>query len=352
MSKLNELFVSNINKAITAADVMSDINAKPMAYASIAHALAVYLQGNASIINLPQEHESVNTAGMDLGIQDRVEESTLNEGIEQLQANNQMVADAIDNAITGDQWTLPYDQHGIPYLNDEDFAIPERVLAYNNAMTPELEAKKQEIANAQGQAIMNEAPVAPVAEAPQPTAPAPQAPQAAPVAEYKQEHLDQLEAYKVSFDYTNNPAQLDTLYRNFTDGTSATLAEISPSTIEAFLFFIQDELAKARVRLQDWENSWLTKEGLNNLIAEAYQTPGATIDDYVGDGNIFWFLEYIELYNANAWLNSYKSEMPADQLNGYIRQYFDNPSLTIDNVNDTNVVGLYYFIEQSMAQTA
>jgi hypothetical protein len=352
MSKLNELFVNNINKAITAADVMSDINAKPMAYASIAHALAVYLQGNTSVINLPQEHEAVNATGIDLGTPEKVGESTLNEGIEQLQANNQKVAAAIDNAIAGDQWTLPYDQHGIPYLNDEDFAIPERVLAYNNAMTPELEAKKQEIANAQGQAIMNEAPVAPVAEAPQATAPAP-APQAtAPVAEYKQEHLDQLEAYKVSFDYANNPAQLDTLYHNFTDGTSATLAEINPSTIEAFLYFIQDELAKARVRLQEWENSWLTKEGLNNLIAEAYQTPGATIDTYVSDGNIFWFLDCVELYNANAWLNSYKAEMSADQLNGYVRQYFDNATLTIDNIDDTNVVGLIYFIQQSMAQTA
>lgn len=352
MSKLNELFVNSINKAVTAADVMSDINAKPIAYASIAHAIAVYLQGNTPTINLPQEHDGISNVGKDLGTPEKISEVTLNEGIEQLQANNQKVADAINNAITGDQWTLPYDENGIPYLNDEDFTIPERVLAYNNAMTPELEAKKQEIANASGQAVMNETPVAPTAPIPQQTTTSALQATPAPDVEFKQEHLDQLEAYKVAFDYANNPAQLDNLYHNFTDGTLTTLAEISPSTIEAFLFFIQDELAKARVELEAWANSWLTKEGLDNLIAEAYQTPGATIDTYVHDGNIFWFLEYVKLYEANAWLNSFKSDMSAEQLNGYVRQYFDDNTLTIANIDDTNVVGFIYFIRQSMAQTA
>lgn len=333
MSKLNELFVNSINKAVTAADVMSDINAKPMAYASIAHAIAVYLQGEGVV-------KSVDTST----------NTSINDDLAELQANNEKVATAIDNAIEGKvEWTLPYDENGIPYLNDEDFTDPQKVLAYQNAMTPELEAKKQEIANAQGQAVMNETVTAPVAQAPQATA---SAPQVAPVVEYKQEHLDQLEAYKVTFDYANNPAQLDTLYYNFTDGTSTTLAEISPSTIEAFLFFIQDELAKAKTKLEEWKASWLTKEGLDNLIAEAYQTPGATVDTYVHDGNIFWFLEYIELYSANAWLNSFKSEMSADQLNGYVKQYFDDNTLTIDNIDDTNVVGFIYFIQQSMPQTA
>lgn len=343
MSKLNELFVDSINKAVTAADVMSDINAKPMAYASIAHAIAVYLQGDKAT--------TVVTA-----VEDVKEDTTkeIKDDLKELQSKNEMVSNAINETIN-EEWTLPYDENGIPYLNDEDFSDPQKVLAYQNAMTPEMEAKKQEIINAQGQEILNETanePVAaPVASAPAP-APTPAAPQQEEVVEFKQEHLDQLEAYKAAFDYYNNPTQLDNLYHNYTDGISSTLNDITPATIEAFLYFIQEELAKAKEALEGWKASWITKEGLDNLIADAYQAPGATIDEYVHDGNIFWFLEYVELYNANAWLNVYRTDVDANTLNEYVKQYFDDATLTIDNIDDTNVVGFIYFIQQSMAQTA
>lgn len=339
MSKLNELFVDSINKAVTAADVMSDINAKPMAYASIAHAIAVYLQGDKTT-TVVTAVENTN--------------KEIKDDLKELQSKNEMVSNAINETIN-EEWTLPYDENGIPYLNDEDFSDPQKVLAYQNAMTPEMEAKKQEIINAQGQEILNETanePVAaPVASAPAP-APTPAAPQQEKVVEFKQEHLDQLEAYKVAFDYYNNPTQLDNLYHNYTDGISSTLNDITPATIEAFLYFIQEELAKAKEALEGWKASWITKEGLDNLIADAYQAPGATIDEYVHDGNIFWFLEYVELYNANAWLNVYRTDVDANTLNEYVKQYFDDATLTIDNIDDTNVVGFIYFIQQSMSQTA
>lgn len=327
MSKLNEIFVDSINKAVTAADVMSDINAKPVAFASIAHAIAVYLQGNGTEITV---QGSVNT------------------DLAQLQANNEKVANAINNVVAEDTWTLPYDDNGIPYLNDADFADPQKVLAYQNAMTPELEAKKKEIEQIQGQAVLNEGTsTAPATSAPKPVAPTAQA----PVKEFNPEHLAQLENYKAVFDYTNNPTQLDNLFLNFTSGT-ATLAEVTPETLEVFLTFIQEELAKAKEALEGWKASWITKEGLDRLIAEAYQAPGVTIDEYVHDGNIFWFLEYIELYNANAWFGSYQNDIAADTLNNYVKQYFDDNTLTVANINDENIVGFIYFVQESLSQTA
>ena len=341
MNKLNEIFVESINKAVMSADVMTDINQKPSAYAAIAHAIAVYLKG-ATIENASVE----------------AEKNSLEEELTNLQAENDKVSTAIEETIVShveeatkqaDEWTLPYDENGIPYLNQEDFAIGERVIAYENALTPEIKAKKRELEIAQGQAILNEdSNATETVQAQEQDNVQPQVEQ--PAAEVSAELIAKLEEQKTKFGYNENPQILDNLYHNFTDGVHEGLANINPQIIEAFLLFIQDELNKAYTTLESWKNSWITKEGLDALLSNAYGVQGATIETYVSDANIFWFLEYIELYNANAWLNTYKQQYDATTMNKFAQQYLEDTSVTIDNINDTNVVGFVYYIQSSLQQ--
>lgn len=351
MSKLYELFVDNINKAITAADVMNDTNTKPMAYASIAQAIAIYLNGEKTIAT----NEDISTAVESIpAINNEID---VHEEALRLSEKNKEVIKAIDEAIASKpSWELPYDENGIPYLNDEDFADPQKVLAYENAMTPEIQAKKREIEIAQGNAVLNEttesapAPVAPAPVAPTPTVPTAQEPEQN---NFSQEDLNELENYKSVFDYANNPNQLDNLYHNFTDGVYSTLADITPATLNAFLIFIKEELAKAFEAIEGWKASWITKEGLDALISQAYGVEGATIEEYLHEGNVFWFLEYVELYNANAYFNSYvNGEIDINTLNNYVKQYFEDNTLTIDCITDENVVGFVHFIQSLAVQTA
>lgn len=343
MNKLNEIFVESINKAVMSADVMTDINQKPSAYAAIAHAIAVYLK----VTNI--ENVSIET-----------EKNSLEEELTNLQAENDKVSTAIEETIVShveeatkqaDEWTLPYDENGIPYLNQEDFAIGERVITYENALTPEIKAKKRELEIAQGQAILNEDSNA--TETVQEQAQEQDNVQSQveqPAAEVSAELIAKLEEQKTKFGYNENPQILDNLYHNFTDGVHEGLANINPQIIEAFLLFIQDELNKAYTTLESWKNSWITKEGLDALLSNAYGVQGATIETYVSDANIFWFLEYIELYNANAWVNTYKQQYDATTMNKFAQQYLEDTSVTIDNINDTNVVGFVYYIQSSLQQ--
>lgn len=345
MNKLNEIFVESINKAVMSADVMTDINQKPSAYAAIAHAIAVYLKGT-TIENVLVE----------------AEKNSVEEELANLQAENAKVSTAIEETIVShieeeikqtDEWTLPYDEHGIPYLNQEDFAIGERVIAYENALTPEIKAKKRELEIAQGQAVLNEdlnateTQVEQVQEAAQENV---QSQVEQPTVEANAELIAKLEEQKARFGYNENPQILDNLYHNFTDGVHEGLANINPQIIEAFLLFIQDELNKAYTTLEAWKNSWITKEGLDALLSSAYGVQGATIETYVSDANIFWFLEYIELYNANAWVNTYKQQYDTATMNRFAQQYLEDTSVTIDNINDTNVVGFVYYIQSSLQQ--
>ena len=322
MKKLDEIFVNSINKAITSADVMTDINQKPMAYAAIAKALAIYLGNNKSNNECNNVVEPVNV------------ESAKTEPVNKEEEKG---------------WQLSYDENGIPFLKDEEFADPAKVLAYENAMTPELRAKKEKIEAEKGAQVLSEnnsTQAAPVAE--QQVEQQPQDQQM----EYKKEHLDALEQYKTSFNYLVDPSQLDKLYHNFTNGTHSTLADLTPGTIEPFIYFIKEQLSLAYQSLETWKNSWITKEGLDNLIAQAYGVEGATIETYIQDGNIFWFLEYVSQYNANAWFNTYKTNLKEDELRSYVQKYLEDSNATIDDINDQNVVGFIYFIQQTTAEIA
>lgn len=357
MSKMKELFVDNINKAMGAADLMNDVNSKPMAYAAIAHALAVYLNGEmasgetiTASIPVATEEEATKEE-LTAPVEPTKKEEPVNEVQEEalrLSEKNKEIIKAIDEAIAKQPaWELPYDENGIPYLNDEDFAIPERVMAYENALTPEILEKRREIEIAQGNALMNELNGAETQEAPAPVAPVSEEP-----VEFVQEELDSLEAYKTTFDYANNPAHLDNLYHNFTDGVHSSLADLSPKTLNPFLIYIKEELAKAYASVEEWKSSWITKEGLDALISQAYGVEGATIEQYLHDGNVFWFIGYVELYNANAWLNSYEQSLGREVLDDYAKQFFEDSSLSLANINDENVIGFVQFIQGITAQTA
>ena len=125
------------------------------------------------------------------------------------------------------------------------------------------------------------------------------------------------------------------------------------ATLNAFLIFIKEELAKAFEAIEGWKASWITKEGLDALISQAYGVEGATIEEYLHEGNVFWFLEYVELYNANAYFNSYvNGEIDINTLNNYVKQYFEDNTLTIDCITDENVVGFVHFIQSLAVQTA
>lgn len=356
LSKLNELFVESINMALMNAEVIADKYQKSMAYATTAQALAVYLNGSTEPVQGTAEFPAFNIpvaepVKTENEISSEVEEEAL-----RLSEKNKEVIKALDEAIKktsepvaeetqAPAWELPYDENGIPYLNSEDFSDPHKVMAYENAMTPEIMEKKRAIEVAQGEAVLNEMSDATSVT---PTAPAIQSP-----VEFKQEDLDALEGYKVNFDYVNDPSQLDMLYHNFTDGVFSSLNDITPETIEAFLSFIKMELSKAYEEVEGWKNSWITKEGLDNLISGAYGVEGATIEQYLHDGNVFWFVEYIKLYNANAYFNSYvQGEIDKITLNNYVKQYFDDNTLTVDCITDENVVGFVYFVQESLSQTA
>lgn len=361
MSNLHKLFEENINNAIISAGVMTDVNQKPMAFAAIAQALATFLQGSNTIAttNTDEPTNEVSNELEELQKKNKEVATAINETITKTEEKaepqsapepvaEQKVAPApIENPApvepAKDEWVLPVDEHGIPYLNQEDFAVAERVLAYEAAMTPEIQAKKRELEIAAGQKVLNET----TTEISAPAAIAP-----APTKEFTPEQLQELENYKATFDYANNPTILDNLYLNFTAGVQKTLAELTPDTAEAFLHFIKDELAKAYTAIEAWKSSWLTKEGLDKLIAEAYQEPNATLETHLYDGNIFWFLEHVELYNANSWLNYYKQNMSVEQLNAYVAQCYEDSSLTIDSITDEFVVGFVNFIQQVQQQTA
>ena len=129
---------------------MNDTNTKPMAYASIAQAIAIYLNGEKTIAT----NEDISTAVESIpAINNEID---VHEEALRLSEKNKEVIKAIDEAIASKpSWELPYDENGIPYLNDEDFADPQKILAYENAMTPEIQAKKREIEIAQGNAVLN-----------------------------------------------------------------------------------------------------------------------------------------------------------------------------------------------------
>lgn len=362
MSKLNELFVDSINKALTNAELVNDKYQKSMAYATTAHALAVYLNGKTGSTEiLPKTEETVEpiqmstvkaevqSATTNVEEQPAISQETQNEAL-RLSERNKEVIQAIDNAIKNtdnaagkDEWTLQFDENGIPFLNEEDHAYADRVMAYTNAMTPELEAKKRELEVAAGQTVLQE------------TNPVNQDLQDKAIMVEKQEietNMRKLDEYKVSFGYAQDPTQLNNLYHNFTSGVCSNLDDITPEVLDAFLLFIKEELAKAYAKVEEWKNSWIGVEGLNSLLAAAYQTEGATMETHLHDGNVFWFCEHIELYNANAWLNSYKSQTDKITLNKWVKDAFDNENLTVDNIDDTNVVAFIYYVQSLTAQSA
>ena len=298
MTKLNELFVDNINKAITSADVMSDINKKPIAYATIAQAIAIYLNKNSSSL-----------------------------------------CDNTDNNIVdnSEEWKLPYDENGVPYLNEEDFSDPDKVLAYNNALIEKTsnieninnEEKEEDIENITKENkkdIENNT--------------------------NKEEIENKINDYKDKFNYNEDPSCLDNLYCNFTNGVYNTLNEADENTLEPFVYFLDTELKRAQDELVEWQNSWIGKEGLDKLIAEAYQDENATIETHINCSNIFQFLSYVSLYNANSWLESYKQQFDNDTLNNYAKKYLDNSNVTIEDINESNIVGFVYFIQKSLEETA
>lgn len=358
MNELKELFVKNVNNAMKYADVIADSYQKSMAYATTAQALAIYLSKSNELVQNNAELSALNAPD------EPVKAEKINNGVEEealrLSERNKEVIKALDEAIKktsepvaeetqAPAWELPYDENGIPYLNSEDFSDPHKVMAYENAMTPEIIEKKRAIEVAQGEAVLNEMSNA------LPKAPATPSPQQEPVEfiEFEQKDLDELESYKVNFNYANDPSQLDMLYHNFTDGVFSSLNDITPETIGAFLSFIKVELSKAYEEIEYWKNSWITKEGLDNLISAAYGVEGATIEQYLHDGIVFWFIDHVRLYNANAYFNSYvQGGIDKITLNNYVKQYFDDNTLTIDCITDENVVGFVYFVQESLAQTA
>lgn len=356
MSKLDTLFVENINKAVKATELMTDLNQKPMAYAAISQALATYLSSNGSTKSESETEEVVD--------------NNIKEDMTNLIKENEKVSNAINETInqvegnkkpeikqnTEPAWQLPYDENGIPYLVDADYIHPERVLAYNNAMTPELEAKKREIEKAQGEAVLNEdlsasAPKpevkAPEAQKPEIQKPATQDPKVLTA-----EQKAKLEEIKVNFCYMDDSSILDNLYFNFTSGISKSVTELTGDVADTFFVFIQDELAKAYQEVEQWKASWITKEGLDALISQAYGVEGGTIEEYLFDGNVFWFLEHVALYNANSWLSSYKQDWAPEMLDSYVKQCFENTDMTIDNIDDSNVVAFVYYVQQATQQSA
>lgn len=360
MSKLNELFVESINMALMNAELIGDKYQKSMAYATTAQALAVYLKSSNEPIQNVVSFPKFNISPKEEIKEEIKEENEVSNEVKEealrLSEKNKEIIKAIDKAIQEtptsvieeeeevSTWQLPYDENGIPYLNSEDFSDPQKVLAYENAMTPEIMEKKRALEIAQGEAVLNEINDDSIA---------PQASQETAPVEFKQEDLDALENYKVNFNYANDPSQLDVLYHNFTDGVFSSLNDITPETIEAFLSFIKMELDKAYQAIEGWKNSWITKEGLDSLISQAYGVEGATIEEYLHDGNVFWFVDYIELYNANAYFNSYvQGGIDKITLNNYVKQYFDDNTLTVDCITDENVIGFVYFVQESLAQTA
>lgn len=358
MSKLNELFVDSINKAVLNAELVGDKYQKAMAYATTAQALAVYLKGRIestplltgvaieSTATLEPITNTQEKASVEVEVaEESAKETNLQEEVLRLSEKNLAVVKAIDEAIASKQeWTLPIDENGIPYLNEEDHAIAERVMAYTNAMTPEIQEKKRKLEVTTGEAVLNETVMSSVEKATQV--------QESEPAEFTPEDLAELDAYKVSFNYDQDPVALNNLYHNFTDGVHASLEDLTPGTLNAFLLFIKKELATAFEKLEEWKASWITKEGLDALLCEAYGVDNATCEEYVHDGNVFWFNEYIELYNANAWLGSYVENTDKITLNSWVKSCFEDNSMTIDNINDENVVAFICYVQSLAEQTA
>lgn len=350
MGKLNELFVDSINKALLNAELVGDKYQKSMAYATTAQALAVYLSQSVSSnetiiedttvgVTETEAKDKADLAGDALRLSEKNKQviDQINSMVKNVEKEQEsLVAETPNEPVSSaDGWVLPYDENGLPYLNNEDFSIAERVLAYHAAMTPEMQALKQELAVKQGQAIMNED----VNDQPQTSA-------------YDEADLIELENYKVSFGYENNPQDLDNMYHNFTDGVHSSLADITEQTIKPFVLFIKKELAKAYEQIEAWKSSWIGEEGMGTIIANAYGAENGVLSDYLCDGNVFWFNEHLNLYNANAWLNTYKETYDQPTLNSWVQSYFEDKSLTINNITDENVVGFVYYIKSLIEQSA
>lgn len=327
---LEKMFVEVINKAKASADIMTDINSKPAAYASIAQALATYLCGAKTSYD---ENPSCDNESSE-EVSNKTEEKSK------------------------EQWIVPVDENGIPYLNDEDKKDPKKVIAYNKAMTPEIKAKKEQLEKAAGEKVLNEnTGTKPQNKKAKPEARKPGEKKAETPKEktMTKEQTEKLNAYKESFGYKDDPSVLDNLLFNFTSGVMQTLDALKSGEIaDAFMLFIEEQLKTAYDSLEAWKDpESLGMTALNKILADAYEDENATVDEFVFDGNIFWFLEAIELYNANAWLDYYKESLSAEELDSHLKQCFDDGSInSIDELDDTNIICFSAYLQKTLEETA
>lgn len=350
MKKMNEVFVETINQAILNADLVSDKYQKAIAYATTAQALATYLVG-AKTDKIDVAETSTRN------IEEKAQAENIPADQVKISAKNKEMLKAMDEAINKvskekeemvSNWELKFDENGIPFLEDEDHAYRDRVEAYELArLTPEVQAKIKEQDRIKGEKLIAEM------EAKAPSQPVSQAPTQVTSKEYIQSDLDKLEEYKAAFGYTADPTTLDNLFLNFTDAAKKTLAELTPDLLTPFLLFVKEEIAKAYDEVESWKESWITKEGLDSLISQAYGVEGATLEQYLHDGNVQWFVDYIRHYNANAYFQGwYAGQIDRASLDAYVRECFEDSEMNADSINETNVMVIYSYISAMTQQTA
>lgn len=351
MSKLNEIFVKSINEATVHAEQVTESYKKSMAFSSIAHALAVYLNGTHADVEIADK-KAVN--------------STINDDIIELSEKNKKILDKMDKDVkaiekkkevlnenkTDTEWNLKYDENGIPFLDAEDRKYPERILIYENALTPEMTEKKRAAEIAEGEKILKEMTGN--------SAPAPiKTPEQTPTSALKnkveltEEQVIQFEACKTAMNYQTNPDVLDLYVYNFTDGAIKSASELTADLIPTFISFVRDEITKYYNELDGWKNSWITKEGLDNIIKEQMGSQEATIENAINESNVRQFVEYVRRYNAEAFYSSWANgQIEESQLVACIKQYLDDANATKASITGDNVIGFVDFVNSLYAQAS
>lgn len=366
IEKLESLYVDTVNKALTATEAMTDLNAKSMSYANIAQALAMVIAG--------QSNNAVK-------VEDNINCKTKNEEqIVKIEIKEEAAATSTSApASATDKWIPPVDENGIPYLPDEYKSDGKKLIAWRIAMKdPEVKEKIAELDKKKAKEILEETskkaeevkeietPKEVVKETETKEVKGPRKPltkkQTKDKVEEKfvvsKETLDKFEKYKDAFDYNNEPNKLNALLHNFTSGEISDVKNITDKIIEPFILFLDKEFNELFDKLDNYKTNY-GEEYLNSLLNSYYgeEDDKYNIETNVGYDNIIEFIEYLDKLFANYYLDIYingdengEYKLELSLLNKFAIDLFGNTEATVDWINDENVIAYIDLINQSFEE--
>lgn len=305
--ELNKIFNDCIKQSYETAGYISEYDKKVKAYSSIALAIAIRGLSDKSIAKEVAEQI--------------VEESSISNSPKVSQ-----IIDKVENELKS-QWKLEYDEYGVPVISEEDKQIPERFNAYQEALQdPDVQinianrdAKNAESVQAEVQPVVND-----------------------------DKDLTDLYRYLEIFDYNNYPAEIDLLIQQYTQGFLNNVEELKSNgtyAIRPFILNLENAIDSARAEIEGFKaEDWIGEVTLNTWMQSYYNDNSASME-WLHEGNIIGFAEYCRIQVAWAWYDTYTSSYGQDYMLIEFRKYMEDQSLTLEDVNNDNILGLINWID-------